>query len=71
MLDFKKGEAGFTFIEVLIIICFTMVFVAVLLTGLQKGAQAVTKAEGMATAEALAKSEIEFIKVQAYQPNTS
>ncbi|RJO61187.1 MAG: hypothetical protein C4542_07060 [Dehalococcoidia bacterium] len=71
MIRANKGERGFIFIEVLIVVCFLMVFMLALLTGLQTSAQVVIKSEGMAAAEALAKSEVEFIKVQAYQQNTT
>ena len=71
MLRMKKGESGFTFIEVLIVICVLMVFASALFTGLQTSAQAAIKADGQATAEALVKSEIEFKKAQAYQANTA
>ncbi len=71
MFSMKKGEAGFTFVEVLIVICVLMVFASALFTGLQTSSRAVIKADGHATAEALAKSEIEFIKAQTYLANTA
>ena len=67
MFKLSKGESGFTFIEVLIVICVLMIFVPGLFLGLQTSSHAAMKADGMATAEALAKSEIEYIMAQPYQ----
>ncbi len=64
MIKIKRGEAGFTFVEVLIAICILMLFSSTLFTGLQVTLRAVMKADGMATAEAIAKTEIEFIQMQ-------
>src|SRR5450759_3168755 len=48
-----------------------MVFTPVLFGALQFSAHTVTKADGQAMSEALAKTEMEFIKAQTYLTNVS
>ena len=63
----NKSEAGFTFIEVLIALTIMVILASVFLNGVAYSSRAVMLADGRATAEALAKSEIEYIKTQPYK----
>jgi prepilin-type N-terminal cleavage/methylation domain-containing protein len=67
----KKSEAGFTFIEVLIALMIIVILAGAFLNGVAYSSRAVMLADGRATAEALAKSEIEYIKMQTYLPYIS
>ena len=61
-----KNEKGFTLIEVMIGMALIGVIVVALLTALQTASLALFTADKRATAESLARSQIEFIKESPY-----
>lgn len=61
-----KDQKGFSLIEVMIAVALLSIVAIAFLSGLTTVINGVIKADGMATAEALAKSEIEYIKTISY-----
>ena len=66
MLNARRGERGFTFIEVLIAILILSIFVGAFLMGVGTSAKAVMLEDERVTAESLARSQIEYTKQQSY-----
>lgn len=66
MIGVKKGETGFTFIEVLIALLVFSIFAGTFLTGLATSARLVILADEKTTAESLARSQMESLKTQQY-----
>ena len=65
-LNIRKGETGFTLIEVLIAVLILSVFASVFLMGLATSSRAVILADERTTAESLARSQMESLKTQLY-----
>jgi prepilin-type N-terminal cleavage/methylation domain-containing protein len=66
MLNRRRGERGFTLIEVLIALLILSIFVGAFLGGVGTSAKAVMLEDERVTAESLARSQIEYIKQQSY-----
>ena len=63
----KENERGFTFIEVLIAMLIMSVFAVTFLAGLAASSRAVIVADERTTAESLARSQMEYVKIDAYK----
>lgn len=63
----KRGERGFTFVEVLIAITIISVCVVTYLTGLIVGLRGLVVADEQQTAESLARSQMEYVEMQDYE----
>jgi len=61
-----RREGGFSMLEVLLSFALLSLISVTFITALITNANSVIKADGMVTAEALAKSEIEYIKAAEY-----
>jgi prepilin-type N-terminal cleavage/methylation domain-containing protein len=61
-----KGEKGFTLIEVVIAIAILGIIAAAFMAGLAGASRALFIADERATAESLARSQMEYIKSQPY-----
>ncbi len=60
-------ESGFTFVEVLIGLVVMSLVVAAVLAGAAMSSRSVILADERTTAESLARSQMEYVKVQSYQ----
>ena len=63
-----KNERGFTLIEVLIGVALFGVIAVAFLSGLATASKAIFVADEHATAESLARSQMEYVKNQPYDP---
>jgi prepilin-type N-terminal cleavage/methylation domain-containing protein len=61
-----RGEKGFTLIEVIIALALLGVVAVAILSGLSTGSRAIFVADERATAESLARSQMEYVKEQPY-----
>jgi prepilin-type N-terminal cleavage/methylation domain-containing protein len=61
-----KSEKGFSLLEVMLAIALLGVIIAALLSALSTGSTAVFVADERATAESLARSQMEYVRNQAY-----
>jgi len=61
-----KGEKGFSLVEVMIAVLLLGVVSVALLSAVSTASRAVFIAEGQASGESLARSEMEYIKSQGY-----
>jgi prepilin-type N-terminal cleavage/methylation domain-containing protein len=61
-----KSEKGFSLLEVMLAIALLGVIIAALMSALSTGSSAVFVADERATAESLAKSQMEYIRNQNY-----
>jgi prepilin-type N-terminal cleavage/methylation domain-containing protein len=66
----RKNDRGFTLIEVLIAMLIMSVFAVTFLAGLAASSRAVMVADERTTAESLARSQMEFVKIDAYKAVT-
>ncbi len=66
MIRLMKNERGFTLIEVMIAIALMGIIGIALLSGLATASRGLFTADERATAESLARSQIEYIKKQDY-----
>jgi prepilin-type N-terminal cleavage/methylation domain-containing protein len=64
-----KGEKGFSLLEVALAMALLGVVAAALLTGLTYGSRYIIVADERATAESLARTQMEFIRQQPYDSN--
>jgi len=62
----KKGERGFTLLEILVALGILSAVAVVFLLGMTTSSKAVMISQENVTAESLAKSQMEYIKGQAY-----
>jgi type II secretory pathway pseudopilin PulG len=67
-LLFANGESGISLIETLVALAITGIVAVSFLSGLATSSTAVMVSQKRVTAEALAKSQIEYIKAQDYIP---
>ena len=63
-----KNEKGFTLIEVLIAIALLGIIGIAFLGGLSTASKALFLADERTTAESLARSQMEYVKIQDYDP---
>jgi prepilin-type N-terminal cleavage/methylation domain-containing protein len=70
MFNLKKGESGFTFIEVLIALLILSVISSVFLLGLATSSRAMVLADERTTAEGLARSQMDDVVHQGYKQPT-
>jgi prepilin-type N-terminal cleavage/methylation domain-containing protein len=70
MRRFFKDERGFTFTELIIALVLLGLISATFLGSISAGMKALEVADERVTAESIAKSEMEFVKLIAYQPVT-
>ena len=61
-----RGEKGFTLIEVIIAMALLAIVAVAILSGLSTGSRAIFVADERATAESLARSQMEYVKKQPY-----
>lgn len=61
-----KGEKGFSLIEVMIAVLLLGIVSVALLSAVSTASRAVFIAEGQASGESLARSEVEYVKSQGY-----
>jgi len=61
-----RAEKGFTLIEVIIAMALVGIVAVAILSGLSTGSRAIFVADERATAESLARSQMEFVKNQPY-----
>jgi prepilin-type N-terminal cleavage/methylation domain-containing protein len=61
-----RGEKGFTLIEVIIAMALLAIVAVAILSGLSTGSRAIFVADERATAESLARTEMEYVKNQDY-----
>jgi prepilin-type N-terminal cleavage/methylation domain-containing protein len=66
VVKLMKNEKGFSLIEVLIAIAILGIIAAALMAALAGASRALSTADERATAESLARSQIEYIKSQPY-----
>ncbi len=62
----KRSESGFTFIEVLVALAIMSAFAVTFLGGLATSSRAVMLADERLTAETLARSQMEYVKIESY-----
>jgi len=65
---FLRGQRGISFIETLVALAILAAIAVAFLNGLSTTSKAVMISQESVTAESLAKSQIEYIKVQEYIP---
>jgi len=63
-----KNERGFTLLEVLIAVALVSIVAVAFLSGLATASKAIFVADELATAESLARSQMEYVKNQPYDP---
>jgi len=61
-----RGEKGFTLIEVIIAMALLAIVAVAILSGLSTGSRAIFVADERATAESLARSQMEYVKKLSY-----
>lgn len=66
MLKSMRNEKGFTLIEVIIALAFLGIIAVAFLGALFTASDALVTADSQATAESLARSQMEHVKTQAY-----
>jgi len=66
-----KGEKGFTLIEVVVAIAILGILAAAFMAALAGASRALFVADERATAESLARSQMEYVKSQPYSDNGS
>lgn len=64
-----RGEGGFSLIEVLVAVALLGIIAAAFLTGLFVTSKGVLLSDNLATAESLARTQMEYIKEQVFDNN--
>jgi len=67
----RNNEAGVTLIETLIALALLGIIAAAFLTGLSTASKAAFIADERATAESLARSQMEYVKTRPYEPDAT
>jgi prepilin-type N-terminal cleavage/methylation domain-containing protein len=68
MLSVKKGERGYTFIEVLVALVILGTIAAAFLFALASSSKSTALSDERTTAESLARTEMEYVKNSVYVP---
>jgi len=63
-----RSEAGFTLVEALVSVAILTIALVVFLVGLSTGVLATSKADQLSTAHELARSQVELVKEQPFDP---